>query len=735
MHAIKLNLKRIDSNNYVSILSPSSQKKMEEKYSNNTPTKNANVPTTPKMSSRKSLRWSERNENVVMNLVEKLMNDSDIEEDETLNTPKKQKRKPTFGDCIDINEVDHFTPEKKHTRSFFSYRANKLKNISDAYVSDTPKSTRKSINQISEQNNLNDIEIPDTPKSNLVRKSSVTLSTPSKSKNIIDTFESGTPKRIRKSVNRYGEAVDDFNDIEIPNTPKSNRVRKSSVTLSTPSKSKNIIDTFESGTPKRIRKSVNRYGEAVDDFNELETINDTKIEKFEDEDYEIKGWKTPVNKHTRIKMTPTTYSGSKIRRNILQGIPESKEIEVISTPKTPRKTPKAHVKNLIASATKRSDNGARVPCSPLEIARASLHLHAAPKHLPCREVEFKSIHSFLSRKINDELTGSMYISGVPGTGKTATVKRVIDSLNSDLIMKHSFKFIEINGLRLANPHQAFSVIWKELTGQTVSSSRAQAFLNDYFSDQKVKDLSTILLVDEVDHICNRKQDVVYNILDWPSKTNSKVVVITIANTMDLPERVLRGCVTSRMGLTRLVFKPYTFQQLQEIIMNRLSDNSSFDPDAVQLVARKVAAISGDARRALDICRRAIDLIQSEDDSQLISINHVNRVLNSILSGVRVTAIRYCTLLEQFFLKALRDETIRTGFDHGTIDSIYNQMKHICLFEGEELPNNQEIIKMAYRLRDSGLIFLEKKRCDMFRKVTLNVSPEDINYALDKHNNY
>jgi len=56
--------------------------------------------------------------------------------------------------------------------------------------------------------------------------------------------------------------------------------------------------------------------------------------------------------------------------------------------------------------------------------------------------------------------------------------------------------------------------------------------------------------------------------------------------------------------------------------------------------RKVAAISGDARRALDICRRAIDLVKSDDDSQLITINHINQVLNAILSGVRVTAIRY-----------------------------------------------------------------------------------------------
>jgi len=60
---------------------------------------------------------------------------------------------------------------------------------------------------------------------------------------------------------------------------------------------------------------------------------------------------------------------------------------------------------LTASASKRTDNGAKVPCSPLEKARSNLHLHAAPKHLPCREVEFKSIYSFLARKINDELTG------------------------------------------------------------------------------------------------------------------------------------------------------------------------------------------------------------------------------------------------------------------------------------------------------------------------------------------
>lgn len=646
---IKLKIKRIDESNYISTPSPNTLKMTNRKLQGNKLHKVPCLPITPKKNSRKSLRWSERYDDDVKNLVEAMIDDdiTDSEDElkeEELNMPKRQSQRIS---------------------SSLSRKSNGMSNIST--------------------------------------------------------------KRLRKSVDRFGDVID-LNEIEIPDSPERKRMGQP-------------VDEHIN-TPKRSKKgrkiSIIKKDENADfNIHILKTpINNKKVRKIsmidEDKnaDIDIDTWRTPKNKHLRQSVTPR--SGSKARRSILQDIPENKEIE-ISTPKTPRKTPKTHVKHLTASVSKRLDSGARIPCSPLEKARANLHLHAAPKHLPCREFEYKSIHSFLVRKINDELTGSMYISGVPGTGKTATVKRVIDSLNADLLMKHSFKFVEINGLRLANPHQAFSVIWKELMGETVSSSRAQTLLNDYFSNKKVKELSTILLVDEVDHICNRKQDVVYNILDWPSQTGSKVVVITIANTMDLPERVLRGCVTSRMGLTRLVFKPYTFQQLQEIIMNRLIGNSTFDPDAVQLVARKVAAISGDARRALDICRRAIDLIKSEDDSQLITINHITQVLNSILSGVRVTAIRCCCLIEQYFLRALSDLTSSTGIEHSTIDSVYTQLKSICLLEGEELPNEQQVLIIAYRLRDSGLIFLEKKRWDVFRKVSLNVSPEDISYALDKYN--
>ncbi|KAL9951995.1 hypothetical protein ACROYT_G044759 [Oculina patagonica] len=40
------------------------------------------------------------------------------------------------------------------------------------------------------------------------------------------------------------------------------------------------------------------------------------------------------------------------------------------------------------------------------------------------------------------------------------------------------------------------------------------------------------------------------------------------------------------GLTRLTFQPYTFSQLQQIVMSRITGLNAFEPDAIQLVSRK-----------------------------------------------------------------------------------------------------------------------------------------------------
>jgi Cdc6-like AAA superfamily ATPase len=60
-------------------------------------------------------------------------------------------------------------------------------------------------------------------------------------------------------------------------------------------------------------------------------------------------------------------------------------------------------------------------------------------------------------------------------------------------------------------------------------------------------MTSVVLMDELDQLMTTKQDVVYNFFNWPTLVGSKLIVLAVANTMDLPERVMSGRVRSRLG--------------------------------------------------------------------------------------------------------------------------------------------------------------------------------------------
>lgn len=61
----------------------------------------------------------------------------------------------------------------------------------------------------------------------------------------------------------------------------------------------------------------------------------------------------------------------------------------------------------------------------------------------------------------------MYVSGVPGTGKTATVHEVMRCLQHAAHVDEipSFTFVEINGMKMTDPHQAYVQILEVSWGQ------------------------------------------------------------------------------------------------------------------------------------------------------------------------------------------------------------------------------------------------------------------------------
>ena len=250
-------------------------------------------------------------------------------------------------------------------------------------------------------------------------------------------------------------------------------------------------------------------------------------------------------------------------------------------------------------------------------AREVLRPGALPASMPCRERERHEVADFLRQSLNhgagsqgQSLGRGLYVSGVPGTGKTATVYEVVRSLREEWERnaKPQFRFVEINGMSLPDPSYAFSVLHEELTGQYKSPQKAADSLDKWFSEYSEQRACTVLLLDEVDLLVTRKQNVLYQLLNWPTYPWARLIVVAIANTMDLPERLLPR-LGSRLGLQRVSFKPYDQNDIRKIVAARLGALDAFEPDAIELCARKVASVSGDVRRALQICRRASEVAE------------------------------------------------------------------------------------------------------------------------------
>ncbi|KAK7790202.1 hypothetical protein R5R35_002965 [Gryllus longicercus] len=246
-------------------------------------------------------------------------------------------------------------------------------------------------------------------------------------------------------------------------------------------------------------------------------------------------------------------------------------------------------------------------------ARQALH-SSTPSALPGRETEIQELKTFLSEKLKKAATGTLYISGPPGTGKTAC----LTSLLQDPEFK-DFRSIYVNCTSMKSSGTIYSRICEELKLK-VSGKGEKEYLQvlDKFWNSNKK--MTILILDEIDQLESKRQSVLYTIFEWPSKLNSHLVLIGVANALDLTDRILpRLQAHLKLKPELMHFASYTKEQIVRILAERLKEmdvTDVFSPSALQLLAGKVASVSGDIRRALDIGRRVLELAEAEKLSQI-----------------------------------------------------------------------------------------------------------------------
>lgn len=239
---------------------------------------------------------------------------------------------------------------------------------------------------------------------------------------------------------------------------------------------------------------------------------------------------------------------------------------------------------------------------------------SAPTALYGREEERKELESFISTRTKSKKSGCIYVSGPPGTGKSAFVHEVCRSASSDGSAKTGY----INCMSVKNATDLYRTLLEEFVDITeVTEGEEMDTLKELFMQRKS---SYIVTLDEVDHLLGLDIDLLYNIFDWSLQKSSGLVLVGIANALDFTDRFLPRLKARGLKPHLLPFLPYSAAQIASVLTSKLnallptgSDQQLpfIHPTAIMYLSKKVAIQNGDLRKAFDICRRAIDLVEAE----------------------------------------------------------------------------------------------------------------------------
>jgi len=257
-----------------------------------------------------------------------------------------------------------------------------------------------------------------------------------------------------------------------------------------------------------------------------------------------------------------------------------------------------------------------------------------------REAEHSKIRTFIERQIAAEQGSSFYLCGSPGTGKSATMRAISGWFAQQR------RLIWINGMSISNPSAIYQVLHAELLGSDaddgtkLSPMEAKNALERYLLD--TRNAMVLLVVDEMDGLLSSsKQVALYHLFGWAKHPRCRLILVGIANSIDLTERFLPRLKQRRFEPELLIFKPYTKAQLVAIMEQRLGgdDYELVDAMAITLCAQKVAKMYGDVRKCLELVRKALHSLVGSEKATKVGFMEMKAVLRKSFQSPLVDMIR------------------------------------------------------------------------------------------------
>ncbi|XP_074574009.1 cell division control protein 6 homolog [Curcuma longa] len=409
--------------------------------------------------------------------------------------------------------------------------------------------------------------------------------------------------------------------------------------------------------------------------------------------------------------------------------------DLIGSPKSPRK-------ELFRNSDQQLKWNPRDPAQ-METVKHALHVATPPAVVVCREEEQKNILEFCRSCLQQNKSGCLYICGCPGTGKTLSIGKVKECFIgwSKEVGVLSPEVLTINCTSLTSTSEIFSqmLVKFEPSKRKATNTSPLQHLQDIFSQKKHQSGRMLLMIaDEMDYLITRDSVVLHDLFMLTTLPFSRFVLIGIANAIDLADRFLQKLEPLNCKPAVITFRAYSKDQILKILQQRIMalGYDVFQPAALEYCARKVAAATGDIRRALDICRCAIEVLEAElrgsvtnKETEMVSFHHIDVAISRSFKSPVVDIIQSLPQHQQVILCSFVRLSQHCKKNATTLAELNRSYSEICKSTQFRPVGMMDFASLCSALNDQGLLEITQSRGDKSKKIKLKVDSSDITFAL------
>jgi len=384
--------------------------------------------------------------------------------------------------------------------------------------------------------------------------------------------------------------------------------------------------------------------------------------------------------------------------------------------------------------------------------REYLRSSYVPENLPHREEQIDKLARIWVAPLRGETPSNVFIYGKTGTGKTATVKYLMEELEG--VASDLSKEIEVSYLNCEVVDTKYRVlatlannVREELIDgvdvEDLSDFPDEVPMTGWPTDEVYENLVELLdyreqfiivILDEIDRLVSKgTSDVLYLLSRLNSDlTNAKVGVVGISNDLEFASD-LDPRIKSSLGEEEVVFPPYNAPQLEDILEERSEKGFSdgiLEDGVIRLCAAHAARKHGDARKALDMLRNAGEIAE-EEKSKKVTTSHVTKASKKIERDRMEEAVESLpnqsklVLMSVLVLQERKSSRVSTG-------DIYEVYSSLCQQQGWEVLSRRRVSGLISELDMMGVVnarVVSNGRHGRTKEVELKVDPLQVRSAV------